>query len=224
MIAPNMTPETRITWEGALALKRWLTSQGFSPIALFGPQARKLYLISSLAYLRATENPPYLVYYAGHGFPGSLVGQEGPLSAYTGFGKLIQAGVSDLFYQDCIIFSFACSNLEVLGKRMVDRGGVLAYFGSTIPMWTGEFDTPYDKDKENDFHTLQNSGIMSLAQGKTIGEAYQDFIFTANYFMDIYQKNYDFQIDKTARDVYGWFKTNRDNYQVLGDISKRWIF
>ena len=149
---------------------------------------------------------PHFVVYAGHGSRDSWVGNDIIF-------RLVTEDNADWLEKRIAVSAPACSSASVLGKVVVNRGG-LSFLGSTDIMY-GAFPAP-EHNYTEDFIKGYFIGIKSfLTNNITLREAYEIY---KKYWIDL-SNYYESKIKEWGNaDFYSFAsKRNADGYVLLGN-------
>jgi len=161
---------------------------------------------------RGLSSGPYDgVFYFGHGLEDALVGQL-PLGLWLLMCDLANAHL----LRGSVVVTVACLSGLELGPTVVGLGA-RAYTGSRHYMYVG---FPMEEhDYSRDFMDTWLELVRVLAEGSTIGDAYEAYLSKCDYYVGLYAGMLDSWPNADA--FLAFMRFNRDYYSLYGDPRAR---
>lgn len=218
VIRPSATLPTRLSHIYAGELIDWLNVTGVEVIDIQKGLVSQPSLYAALSKVKIESETPPIVCYYGHGFADKLVGDE--LAFEIPFvGEhlaLVKEGFNTSWFNNCIVYSYACLSGLRLGPSIV-KSGALAYYGGTGSTYVGfpEGENDYSKD----FAVMANTIPKAIVNGYSLCEAMILYRKTCDYYVAQYKANN--QWDNAEYYAFA-AKSNRDTYRLLFEKDLKW--
>ena len=209
----SWTPPTLITSLAAQHTIEWAKARGWRPVEMVGIGANRLRFLRAMRWLQADTQPPHLLVYMGHGFPGSWLGNDFPPSPHK--PKMLAAGQNDHLLEGAICWSIACYSRRVLGPSAIDKGA-LAFGGSVEQMLVGGFER--HRCFVPDFADTFSIAVKALLAGRTVDEALRAQQDRIRYYLGIYARHLDWP---GVKDYIDAMRMNLAHYDAIGDLNTR---
>lgn len=196
----------------------WLIDSGYEPVIIKGIDVRPGYLNRVMNYLDESYDRPYFINYFGHGLPDRLLGLAEHKLLKNFDPLILMRAFRDkdkyVLYNN-VIYTWACSSMQVLGKWAVNDAGAIAYFGNNEPIRFTRFDI--DRDYIEDYTDISLTIPMAMLKGASVSEAYEKFQKKVDEFI----VKYTLINNAIGTHIAQSLRNLRENYIYFGDGSFR---